>query len=67
MSPDQLLYALTHGGLAGPCGGLTPAQTIAKVRSDASAAATSSNGFTGDPLHPIAGRFYGYLAVAASY
>lgn len=63
----SVALCLDDGGFAGPCAGLTPAQTIAKVLSDASAATTSSNGFTGDPLHPITGRFYGYLATAAGY
>ena len=58
---------LADGTVPGPCSGLTPAQIIAKVRSDAAAAATSSNGFTGDPFHPIAGRYYGNLVNAASY
>jgi subtilisin len=58
---------VNDGGVAGPCSGLTPAQIIAKVRNDASTAATSSTGFTGDPFHPITGRYYGNLITAAPY
>ena len=58
---------LADGTVPGPCSGLTPAQIIAKVRGDAAAAATSGNGFTGDPLHPMAGRYYGNLVNAAGY
>jgi subtilisin len=45
---------------AGRC--TSPAQSIAQLRSEAAAHATSTNGFTGDPLHPVSGRYYGYLA-----
>ncbi len=58
---------LNDGGVPGPCSGLTPAQIIARVRSDASTNATNSNGFNGDPFHPIAGRYYGNLVNAAGY
>jgi subtilisin len=58
---------LADGTVPGPCSGLTPAQIIARVRSDAAASATSSNGFAGDPFHPIAGRYYGNLVSAGSY
>jgi subtilisin family serine protease len=58
---------LNDGGVAGPCSSLTPAQIIAKVRSDAAASATSANGFVGDPLHPITGKYFGYLVNAAGY
>ncbi len=56
-----------NGGVAGPCSGLTPAQVIQKIRADALAHATSANGFTGDPLHPIAGKYFGYAAWAGGY
>ena len=48
--------------------GLTPAQVIAKVRSQASAHSTAQQGygFKGDPLHPVSGRSYGYLAWAST-
>jgi subtilisin len=55
------------GGVPGPCSGLTPAQVVVKLRADAAAAATSTNGFAGDPLQPIAGRYYGSLVTAAGY
>ena len=56
-----------NGGTAGPCNGLTPVQIITKVRGDAAAAATTSNGFSGDPLRPISGKYFGYLDAAAGY
>ena len=60
--------ALCYGnGSAGPCAGLAPAQVIAKLRADAQAAATSANGFAGDPTRPVSGRYYGYLVNAAAY
>jgi subtilisin family serine protease len=58
---------LNDGGAAGPCSGLTPAQIIAKLRSDAATNATPSNGFVGDPLHPIVGKYFGYLVSATGY
>jgi subtilisin len=57
----------------GPCAGNTPAQNVQKLRSDAAAHATpgpipgSSNGFVGDPNHPVAGRYYGFLVTASGY
>lgn len=58
---------LNDGGVAGPCAGLAPAGVIAKVRSDAQANATSANGFTGDPFHPVSGEYFGYLVSASGY
>jgi subtilisin len=58
---------------AGPCAGMTPAQVVQQLRADAAAHATpgpipgSSNGFIGDPNHPIAGRYYGFLVEASRY
>jgi subtilisin len=48
--------------ISGQCPG-TPAETIQKLRADAAAytQANPSWGFTGDPSHPVAGRYYGYL------
>ena len=65
--PGSVALCLGNGGTAGPCNGLTPAQIIAKVRGDAAAAATTSNGFSGDPLRPISGKYFGYLDAAAGY
>jgi subtilisin family serine protease len=45
----------------GPCAGLSPAQIIQRMRTDAAASATSANGFAGDPLQPQGSRWYGYL------
>jgi len=58
---------LGSGGATGPCSGLTPAQIVSKLRGDAATYATLSNGFTGDPLHPISGKYFGYLAAAGLY
>jgi subtilisin len=48
---------------AGGCAGLTPAQINAKIVGDAAAynQANPGYGFQGDPLRPIAGKYYGYL------
>jgi subtilisin len=58
---------LGSGGVAGPCNGLSPAQIVSKVRSDAAAHATLSTGFSGDPLRPITGKYFGYLDYAGGY
>lgn len=51
------------------CAGLTPAQIIQKLVADAAAhaAADQANGFAGDPLHPVSGKYYGYLVWAGAY
>jgi subtilisin family serine protease len=56
-----------NGGVAGPCAGLAPAAVIARVRSDAAGAASLANGYAGDPLRPLSGKYFGYLATAAGY
>ena len=58
---------LGNGGVPGPCAGLTPSQIVAKIRSDAQAAATLTDGFAGDPFRPLTGKYFGYLATAAGY
>jgi subtilisin len=58
---------LNDGGVSGPCAGLTPAEIVSQIRSDAAAYATSSNGFIGDPFHPITGKYYGFLDYVALY
>lgn len=62
----SVALCLDDGGVPGPCAGLTPAQITAKVLGNASTAATISNGFTGDPLHPSK-YYYGNLVTAAGY
>ena len=59
---------LGEAGGTAPCAGLTPAQVIAKVRSDAKAYndATTSFGFRGDPLRPVSGAAFGYLQFAGT-
>jgi subtilisin family serine protease len=54
----------------GGCGGLAPADVMARLRHDASGQ-PSSYGFTGDPNHPISVRgkiaYFGYLIRASLY
>jgi hypothetical protein len=52
-------------GEPGACVGQTSAGIRATVRSAAAAAAAKGHVFKGDPLNPIAGRHYGYLATTA--
>jgi subtilisin family serine protease len=61
--------ALCQGtaALPGPCAGLRPAEVIARVRGDATAAATMANGFLGDPLRPLTGKAFGPLVTVAAY
>ena len=56
-----------NGGAPGPCAGLAPGAVIARLRSDAAAAATTTNGFLGDPLRPVSGKQFGHLVAAAGY
>ncbi|HEX2221088.1 MAG TPA: S8 family serine peptidase, partial [Candidatus Limnocylindria bacterium] len=55
---------LGEAAKAGPCSGLAPAQIIGRMRSDAQGhtAAVPAYGFGGDPVRPVSGRYYGYLA-----
>ncbi len=68
-----LALCFNDGGVAGPCAGMTPAAAITKVRADAAAASTSfegvteDDGFSGDPLHPVSGKYFGYLVSAWTY
>lgn len=55
------------GGVAGPCAGLSPANVIQRIRSDAAAGAPALGGFLGDPDNPVAGRYFGPLVSAAGY
>jgi subtilisin family serine protease len=50
----------------GPCAGLPPAQVIARLRADATAAGATL-GFSGDPFRPLAGKTFGPLVTASSY
>jgi hypothetical protein len=40
---------------------------IERIRGDAAAAASPTNGFGGDPSTPVTGRYYGYLVTADVY
>lgn len=59
---------IDDNGAAGPCAGKAPPDVIRAMRANAEAfnAAQPAYGFTGDPLRPVTGRFYGYLPSAAS-
>ncbi len=63
----SVALCIGNGGTAGPCNGLSPAQIIQKLRSDAQAHATLGNGFRGDPLHPVSTRYYGFLVWDGGY
>ena len=58
---------VSAGARPGPCSRLAPTATIRRVRSDAANRMTLANGFAGDPLRPIAGRYYGPLVHAGGY
>jgi subtilisin family serine protease len=63
----SVALCIGNGLVAGPCAGKTAAQIVQKLRSDAAAHATMSNGFNGDPNHAIAGRYYGFLVDDGGY
>ena len=54
---------------SGPCAGLAPAQIVQKIVSDAAAynQANPGYGFTGDPIRPVTGKYFGYLIHTGSY
>jgi subtilisin len=54
---------------SGPCAGLTTAQIMQRLVSDAAAysSANPGYGFAGDPLRPQTDRYYGYLVRAGLY
>jgi len=58
-----IALCLGEAGRTGPCTGLSPAQIIQKLRTDAETHTTSTPayGFSGDPLRPVSGRYFGYL------
>lgn len=53
----------------GSCAGLGPPQIVQKIIGDAATYSTANPdyGFVGDPLHPISGKYYGYLIRAGLY
>jgi subtilisin len=51
----------------GPCAGLAPAAVAQRVLDDATTNNSIANGFAGDPLRPISGRYYGPLLNAGAY
>ena len=60
----QVALCIAENGTPGPCAGMSPAQVIQKIRSDAQTynSTNTGYGFVGDPLRPVSGRYYGYLA-----
>ena len=62
---------IDEDGASGVCAGRVPADVIATMRGDADSLNRSHTfyGFTGDPLRPVSGRYFGFLpwaGVAAS-
>ena len=59
----SVTLCLGDGGTPGPCAGMTPAQIIQKMRSDAAAHSNGDPGygFVGDPNHPAGSAYYGFL------
>ncbi len=59
----SVALCLGEAGAAGPCTGLTPAQIVQKLRSDAAGHSNSvpGYGFNGDPNHSVGSAYYGYL------
>lgn len=53
----------------GPCGGLSAKATIRKVINDTTRYNTKNPtwGFSGDPLRPVTGKYYGWLLQAGLY
>lgn len=54
---------IDEGDAAGPCAGLSPAQIVSKLRAGAEryTGAVSGFGFSGDPMRPAGGAYFGYL------
>ena len=54
---------LGETGAAGPCAGLSPAEIVAKLHADAEGYTTAVPffGFSGDPLRPVPGAYFGHL------
>ena len=63
----SVALCIGNGLVPGPCAGMSVAQIVQKLRSDAAAHATVSNGFNGDPSHAVAGRYYGFLVDDGGY
>jgi subtilisin len=59
----SVALCIGEGETAGPCAGLTPAEIIDRMRSDAAAHSTEvpTFGFLGDLATPLVGRFFGSL------
>jgi subtilisin len=69
MSSPNAAGTVTLCIASGACAGLTASQIIQKIVGDATAYSTKNTGygFQGDPLRPVAGRYYGYLIRAGLY
>ena len=59
----SVALCIGEGPTAGPCAGLTPAQIVDRMRSDAAAhsAEVPTFGFLGDLASPLAGQYFGSL------
>ena len=59
---------IAEGATAGPCAALKPAEIVQKLRSDAQGhnSANGTWGFSGDPMRPVSGRYFGYLSWAGT-
>lgn len=63
----SVALCLGNGGSDGPCNRLSPARIVQKLRANAQEHATASNGFTGDPQHPVPGKYFGYVVWSGEY
>ena len=59
---------IAEGATSGPCSGLKPAEIVQRMRTEAQGfnSTNSSWGFGGDPMRPVSGRYFGYLASAGT-
>ncbi len=63
------VLCLEEAGAKGPCAGLSPAQIVQRMRSDAAShsAVDGAYGFGGDPTRPVSsGAYFGHLLWAGS-
>ena len=60
----SVALCINSAGTSGPCAGQAPADVVQRIRTDARnrTEGDSRYGFSGDPLRPASGRYYGYLA-----
>jgi subtilisin len=70
----NVALCIGNGGTSGPCAGMTPADTIKKIRDDAKAhspypaPSPPYYGYAGDPAYSsVSGKYFGYLAWSGGY